>query len=109
METRIPTKFRRAKKRVAEIRGFYHHLTVYLIVNLVLFLLRDKMTFVLLSKRVFGSPEILDGINWDVFGTPLIWGMGLLFHGIAVFGRIPFLGRKWEEKKIQELLDKDKK
>lgn len=107
METEKLTKYQRAQKKVSEIRGFYNHLAVYLLVNVTLFLLRDKMTFILLSKRVFGSPEILDSINWDVFGTPIIWGIGLAFHAIMVFGNFSFFGKKWEEKKMQEFLNED--
>lgn len=31
------------------------------------------------------------------------WGMGLTFHGLETFG----YGKTWEEKKIQEILDKE--
>jgi len=102
-------KLERAKKRVADIRGFYNHVAIYLVVNLILFLLRDKMTFILLSKRVFGSPEFLDGIDWDVFGTPIIWGTALLFHAFCVFGEPFFFGKKWENRKIEQFLNEDKK
>ncbi|WP_273567328.1 2TM domain-containing protein [Maribacter halichondriae] len=101
------TKLRRAKKRVAEIRGFYNHLAVYLVVNVVLFLLRDQMTFILLSKRVFGNPGFLENINWDVYGTPIVWGLALLIHAISVFGKPYVLGRNWEERQIQKYLEKD--
>lgn len=101
------TKYKRAKKRVAQIRGFYNHLAVYLVVNIVLFLLQDKMTFILLSKRVFGSPEFLDKINWDVFGTPIIWGIALTFHAINVFGEPLLFGRKWEERQLKKYLKND--
>ncbi len=101
------TKLLRAKKRVAEIRGFYNHLAVYLIVNIALFLLRDKMTFVLLGKRVFGNPEFLDNINWDTYGTPIVWGIALLLHAVSVFGKPYVLGRGWEERQIRKYLEKD--
>lgn len=108
MEPKKYSKYQRAQKKVAEIRGFYNHLAVYLIVNTVLFLLRDKMTFILLSKRVFGRLEILESINWDVFGTPIIWGIALIFHAVKVFGNFSFFGKNWEEKKIKQFLEEDK-
>ena len=107
METEKLSKLQRAQKKVAQIRGFYNHLAIYLIVNLVLYLLRDKMTVVLLGKRVFGSPEILEHINWDVFGTPIVWGIILVFHAIKVFGNTSIFAKDWEERKIREFLNDD--
>jgi hypothetical protein len=44
----------------------------------------------------------------QTFSTAFFWGIGLLAHGLSVFGRYVFFGQNWEEKKIQELMDKDK-
>jgi hypothetical protein len=33
------------------------------------------------------------------------WGIGILSHALQVFG----IGKNWEEKKIKELMEKDKK
>lgn len=107
MRTKRLTKYQRARKRVTKVRRFYNHLAAYLIVNIVLILMQDKMTFILLSKRVFGSPEILESINWDVFGTPIVWGIFLILHGIKVFGNFSLFGRNWEEKKIRQFLEED--
>lgn len=108
MKTEKFTKYQRAQKKVAKIRGFYNHIVVYLIVNIVLFLLRDKVTIIFLGKRFFGSPEILENINWDIFGTPIIWGIILIFHAVKVFGNFSFFGKDWEEKKLQQFLNEDK-
>lgn len=35
------------------------------------------------------------------------WGIGLLIHAFSVFGTKMFL-KDWEEKKIKELMEKDK-
>lgn len=84
-------KYQKAKERVAALRGFYVHLTVYIIVNGGLFLI-DLVT----------SP----GSFW--FFWPLMgWGIGLAFHALTVFG----LGRRfdagWEERKINEFMEND--
>jgi hypothetical protein len=43
------------------------------------------------------------GFQW--FWFPMFgWGMGLAFHAIGTFG----YGKQWEEKKIQQILNKDK-
>lgn len=107
METKKRMKYQRAQQRVAKIRRFYNHLAVYLAANIVLILMKDKMTFILLGKRVFGSPEVLENMNWDVFGTPIIWGIFLIFHAVKVFGNFSLFGPRWEEKKIQQFLGED--
>jgi hypothetical protein len=63
-----------AKKRVEEKKGFFVHLTVYILVNIML---------VLIWWFAAGG-----GFPWFLF--PLIgWGIGLLMHflGTFVFGR----------------------
>jgi hypothetical protein len=91
-------KYIRAKKRVKSIRGFYSHLAVYLGVNLLLVILR------IISDE---SLEIL--WDWTTYNTAIFWGIGLLFHALNVFGMGFILGNDWEERKIKELMDKDKK
>ena len=62
--------YEQAKKRVAAKRGFYAHLTVYVVVNIIL---------VLVWAFAAGG-----GFPWFIF--PLVgWGIGLLFHGLGVF------------------------
>ena len=80
-----------AKKRVDEIKGFYGNLISYIIFN-GFFLILNLIT----------SPNEL----W--FFWPLIgWGIGVVFHGMKVFNYYPFLGKNWEERKINELTEKE--
>jgi hypothetical protein len=74
---------------VTELRGFYGHLSVYVIVNLGLFLINIKM-----------SPGSL-GFFWPLMG----WGITIVLHALRVFGGT--LGSSWEEKKIAELMEKE--
>lgn len=84
-------RYYQARKQVNEIKGFYGNLIAYLVFN-IFFLILNLMT----------SPQEL----W--FFWPLIgWGVGVLFHGMKVFNYSPFLGKKWEERKIKELMDKE--
>ncbi|RZJ51219.1 MAG: 2TM domain-containing protein, partial [Chryseobacterium sp.] len=39
---------------------------------------------------------------------PFFWGIGLAAHALSVFLPTFVLGRDWEEKKIKELMDKNK-
>ncbi|MEO8517222.1 MAG: 2TM domain-containing protein [Flavobacterium sp.] len=85
-------RYYKAKKRVDEIKGFYGNLVAYIAVN-AFFLILNLLT----------SPEHL-WFYWPMLG----WGIGVLFHGLRVFNSLPFFGKDWEERKLQELMDKDK-
>ena len=83
-------KYQEAKRRVRAIRGFYVHLVVYVLVNTFLFLLDITM-----------SPDVL-WFYWPLIG----WGIALAMHAASVFGFGPWLGSNWEEKKIEEYMDR---
>ena len=85
-------RYRRAKARVAALRGFWVHLSVYVMVNLFL-----------AALNLVTSPNIL----WFIFPA-LGWGIGLAAHGLTVFGFGSWFGQDWEERKIRELMDKDR-
>ena len=81
-------KYIRAKKRVDHLKGFYGSLIAYCIV--IPFLIYINTNF---------SP----GFYW--FWFPLGgWGIGLIIQAFQVFG----LGVDWEERKIQEIMNKNK-
>lgn len=98
-------KYERAKSKVASIKRFYNHVLVFLIINIILYFLRHKFVFILVNKDAFGNPDFLDWINWNVYGTTIVWGLILIIHGITVFGNISWYMKKWEERKIQKYID----
>ncbi|HYD97418.1 MAG TPA: 2TM domain-containing protein [Noviherbaspirillum sp.] len=80
--------YRDAKRHVERKVGFFIHLAVYLVVNAGLIL------FNLLA---------VPGKVWAVW--PLLgWGIGLLFHGLAVFLYAP--GAAWKERMIDNEMKK---
>ena len=83
------TKYQKAKERVEEIKGFYVHLIVYILVNLLLF-----------TINMITSPDNLWFI-WPLMG----WGIAIPLHAVRVFAGT--LGSDWEEKKIAELISKE--
>ncbi|WP_282144505.1 2TM domain-containing protein [Cellulophaga baltica] len=101
------TKLERAQKRVATIKGFYDHLTIYLIINILVFIFKGKFIITLLSKEALGNPQILNWIDWNVYGTPIIWGIGVLIHGVIVFKIRPSFLTNWEEKKIKKYMNEE--
>ncbi|KGO90140.1 histidine kinase [Flavobacterium suncheonense] len=87
-KTADDSAYYRAKKRVEAIKGFYGSLISYCVVIPVLIFI--NLNF---------SPKF----QW--FWFPMIgWGMGLFMHGFGVFS----YGSRWEERKIREILNKDK-
>ena len=84
--------YEKAKKKVEKLKSFYTHLFIYIAVNIGLFLI-----------DIISSP----GALW--FYWPLIgWGIGVAIHGLNVLGIEKLLGKNWEEKKIKELMGKEK-
>jgi hypothetical protein len=78
--------YARAKERVERIKGFYGNLISYCIVIPILIIVNVNT-----SK-----------FQWFWFAM-LGWGIGVLFHGLETFG----YGKTWEERKIQEILEKE--
>ena len=93
METKDQLRYLQARKRVKQIKGFYIHAAIFVAVNLLLIFL-----------KVTKQEDI--SIN-DFWGMGL-WGIGLLAHGLTVFLPNFFLGSDWEERKIRELMNKNK-
>ncbi len=103
----LTTPYERARKRVDDLKGFYGHLTAYILVNSMLLLGRDDFSFYVLGNSAFGNSDFLNWINWNVYGTPIIWGVFLVFHALSVFGRNPFLGKAWEERQIEKYMNEE--
>lgn len=92
----------KAQKRVKEIKGFYIHLIVYIVVNIMI----SGVIVYGLMKSGDSFGEALT--NFGTYSTVLFWGIGMFFHWLGVFGfKSLGLGKDWEERKIKELMDKD--
>ncbi len=86
-------RYSRAKARVEEIRSFYSHLIIYVIIN----------------ACIAAFNYYLDEWRNPWFLFPLAgWGIGLIGHALGTFNMNPFVSRDWEERKIKELMEKDK-
>lgn len=87
----VDDRYKRARERVQELRGFWIHLTFFILVNAFL-----------IALNLLTSPDTL----W--FFYPLLgWGIGLTGHAVSIFGLGGWLGKDWEERKIRELMDKE--
>ena len=72
-------QYHSAVKQVGNIKGFYKHLVVFIVVNI----------FFVIVKLLKANPN--ESV-WEV-----------------LYVTFPFLGKNWEEKKIKEILEQEKK
>lgn len=95
MDTQDKIKYEEALIKVRKIKAFYIHLTVFIVVN----------TFIVIKKtqHLDENDTIL-----DAFKLPFFWGIGLVFHCLRTFDKIPFFGKDWEDRKVKEMMDKEK-
>jgi hypothetical protein len=84
------TRYQNAKKRVEALKEFYVHLTVYVLVNLLLF-----------TINMLTSPDSL-WFYWPLLG----WGIAIALHALRVFEAGRRFGEEWQERKIDELMER---
>lgn len=88
-------RYKNAERKVKRLKSFYTHLFIYTAVNIFIMI----MNYVKL-------PPGTSFWSWQILVTPLFWGMALLGHAISVFLPSRIFGKEWEEKKINELMNK---
>lgn len=82
-----------AKQRVEELKKFYSHLTVYIMVN----------TFLMILNLITD-----DNFLWFLI-VVFAWGIGIVSHGMRAYNYSPFLGKDWEDRKIREFMERNNK
>jgi transcriptional regulator with XRE-family HTH domain len=88
MSQSIRTDEALALAHVRKLKGFYMHLVLYCLVIGLLAIVN------LVTYR---------HILWFIFPA-LGWGIGLAFHGLRVFDRVPFLNGEWERQQVEKYL-----
>jgi heme/copper-type cytochrome/quinol oxidase subunit 3 len=84
-----------ARKKVKKIKNFYVHLLVFVIVNT--FIIVKRYTHLEADEHFF---------SFRTFSTAFFWGIGLAAHGFSVFVPYFMLGKDWEDRKINEYMNK---
>jgi len=92
----------KAEKKVKKIKRFYVHIFIYFVVNLVWFIVL-LILGELSSYTKFG----FWGMGYGQISMALFWAIGLLVHGQFVFAKNISISKKWEDKKIKALLEKE--
>ncbi|MCO4820549.1 MAG: 2TM domain-containing protein [Flavobacteriaceae bacterium] len=95
-------KYIKVKARVEKLRSFYTHLTVYMVVNGIIYSIR-------IVKNFLRGESFMDAIfDFSISGIWLVWGIVLIIHAFSVFGLPHILGNNWEEEKIKQFMEEDK-
>lgn len=98
MENIDKIKYEQAIARVKRIKSFYTHALVYVVVNIMLVIVNIQNLDVGESYFQFKN-----------FQTLFFWGIGLLAHGMSVFLPNIIMGKDWEERKIKQYMEEEKK
>ena len=83
-------RYQKAKEKVEAIKGFFGNLLAYCIVI-----------------------PFLGWLNWQTTSFPWVvfpalgWGLGVLLHGMEVYGYNPLWGKRWEDRKLRELMEQE--
>jgi hypothetical protein len=77
-----------ALAHVRKLRGFYIHLAQYVVV----------IGFLAIVNLVTSRYYVW--VIWPALG----WGIGILFHGLRVFDKVPFLNGEWERAQVEKHL-----
>ena len=80
--------YEEAKERAQELRGFYLHLLVYVLINAFL-----------VAVNLLASWG-----HWWFYWPLLGWSVGVVVHGAWVYRGRGLWGKTWEERKIRELM-----
>ncbi len=97
------TKLKLAHKKLKELKGFYTHLTIYLVINTVLLILK------FIGNSYYGETFMGPVWHFSTFATWFFWGIGLFFHGMKVFYGRTLFSKNWEERQLQKFLKEDEK
>ena len=84
-------QYYQARKKVREIRMFYKHLTIFILMTIILWVINFMI-----------SPEYIWFI-WCFLGGIT----GVIIHGLQAFGLSPILTIDWEERTIAKILEKE--
>lgn len=86
-------RYLEAKRKVKKRKAFFLHLFLFIIIN------SGLIPFKLIGDQ---------SVEFNEFFTIGVWGFFLLLQGLNTFFPNFFLGSNWEEKKIREIMTKNK-
>ncbi|PTT74588.1 MULTISPECIES: 2TM domain-containing protein [unclassified Chryseobacterium] len=90
-------RYKEAERQVKRIKRFYFSVFIYIAVNI--FILYLNYTELKPDESIF---------QLKFFALPFFWGIGVAISAMRTFIPGFMLGNKWEERKIKELMEKEK-
>ncbi len=90
-------RYEEAVKKVKKLKGFYTHALVYVVINIMV---------IIANVQNYEPGESF--FQFKTFMTAFFWGIGLLAHAMGTFIPYFILGKDWEERKIKELMEKER-
>ncbi|WP_299224644.1 2TM domain-containing protein [uncultured Psychroserpens sp.] len=91
-------RYKLAEIRVKQLKGYYIHVLIFILVNLVI-------VFININNLNEGESYF----QWHNFITFSIWGAFLLIHTGSVFIPNFIFGTQWENRKIKEFMEKERR
>lgn len=86
----MSNQLEKAKTKVKNIKGFYNHIIIFVIMN-----------FIFLAVVIYIDFSVKYFVNFFV----LPWAMGIFVQWMLTFKWNPFTNKKWEQRKIKELIE----
>ena len=96
-------KYERATKRVKELKGFYNHIKIFVIVNALLYGVRSGFFHQFLAPDFPIRPEYFEWVHTNL----LIWGAILLVHALITYRNKFSFYRRWEARQIKKYMEKE--
>jgi hypothetical protein len=93
-----------AEKRVEELKGYYRHILIFVVVNGLLYLLQTGVLNSLLPEAFPKESYYYEWITTNI----LIWALILAVHTLIIFRHKFAFFKKWEERQIQKYMDEDR-
>lgn len=90
-------QYEEAVKKVKKLKGFYTHAIVYVVINI--------MVFIVNTQNLAPGESYF---QFKKFLTAFFWGIGLLAHAMSTFIPYFILGKDWEERKIKQLMEQER-
>lgn len=84
----------RAIDRMHELRAFYVHVMNFFIVSAVA-----------IAVSFYFRGEIIFWLYFALGG----WGFGVLMHGLKTYNQNWLLGKNWEERKVQQIMEEERR
>lgn len=102
MDNEYADKLERARQHVAKIKGFHRHLAIFVVVNAVMLLAKGKPSLFFFEEAL-SYPGAMDWVYWNL----LIWLLFIVIHAFLVFGKVPVMLRRWENRQMKKFIQEE--